>query len=97
MLDECDLFYEWHQPLNPKKNELVFYHKSVQYPKLDISYDGMKIVQKKNFKYLGFIIDTKPSFRIMIDTLFIKLRRAYAILTYIHRPFFIFKIKNEVL
>ena len=44
--------YDWHQPLNPKKTEYVVYHRSVQYPKLNIFYDGIKIEQKKNFKYL---------------------------------------------
>jgi hypothetical protein len=77
----------WHQPLNPKKTELVVYHKPVRYPKLNISYNGERIVQKKNFKYLGFIIDAKLSFRNMIDAQFIKLRRSYVILKYIHHQF----------
>ncbi|CAF2070985.1 unnamed protein product [Rotaria magnacalcarata] len=78
---------EWHQPLNPKKTELVNYHRAVQSPKLNVYYDGVKIIQSKSFKYLGFYLDAKLSFRIMIDAQFIKLRKAYAILKFIHRQF----------
>ncbi len=78
---------DWHQPLNPTKSELVVYHKSIQCPRLNVYYDGIKILQKNNFKYLGFHLDAKLSFRCMIDAQFIKLRKAYVILKYIHRQF----------
>jgi hypothetical protein len=87
---------EWHQPLNPNKTEFVVYHKSVHCPKLNIYYDGVKIIQKKNFKYLGFHLDAKLSFRIMIDAQFIKFRKAYMILKFIHRQFpSFFKLKMK--
>ncbi|CAF1452565.1 unnamed protein product [Adineta steineri] len=78
---------DWHQPLNPSKTEFVVYHTSVQWPKLDIYYDGVKIIQKKSFKYLGFHLDAKLSFRNMIDAQFLKLRKAYIILKFIHQQF----------
>jgi hypothetical protein len=58
---------DWHQPLNPRKTEIVVYHRSVQCPKLDIFFDGVKIIQTKSFKYLGFYLDAKLSFRNMIE------------------------------
>ncbi|CAF2053604.1 unnamed protein product [Rotaria magnacalcarata] len=78
---------DWHQPLNPNKTELVNYHKAVQSPKLDIYYADVKILQTNSFKYLGFNLDAKLSFRSMIDAQFSKLRKAYAILKFIHRQF----------
>lgn len=77
----------WHQPLNPNKTELVVYHKSVRCPEIKIFYDGVKISQKKRFKYLGFYLDAKLFFHNMIDAQFIKLRKAYSILKFIHRQF----------
>jgi hypothetical protein len=65
----------------------VVYHKSVQCPKLEVYFDGMKIIQTKSFKYLGFYLDAKLSFRNMIDAQFIKLRKAHIILKFIHRNF----------
>jgi hypothetical protein len=90
---------DWHQPLIPTKSELVVYHKSVQCRRLNVYYDGIKILQKNNFKYLGFHLDSKLSFRCMIDAQFIKLRKAYVILNYIHRQFPSFmqlKIKSSI-
>ena len=78
---------DWRQPLNPNKTEMVVYHKSRQCPRLHVYYDGIKIVQKDNFKYLGFHIDSKLTFRCLIDAQFNKLRKAYVILKYIHRQF----------
>jgi hypothetical protein len=78
---------DWHQPLNPNKTEFVVYNKCVKYPKLQIYYDGVQIQQKNCFKYLGFHLDAKLSFRIMIDAQFIKLRKAYSIIKFIHRQF----------
>ena len=78
---------DWHQPLNPNTTEFVVHHKTVQCPKLDIYYDGVRIVQKKNFKYLGVHLGAKLSFRYMVEAQFIKLRKVYVILKYIHRQF----------
>ena len=82
-----DYARDWHQPLNPKKTELVVYHRSVQCPKLDIVYDGERIIQKQSFKYLGFHLDAKLAFRAMIDSQLGKARKGYVILKYIHRQF----------
>ncbi len=74
----------------------VCYHKSMHCSKLNIYSDRVKITQKKNFKYLGFHLDAKLSFRIMIDTQFIKFRKAYMILKFIHRQFLsFFKLKMK--
>jgi hypothetical protein len=78
---------DWHQSLNPTKTEMVVYHKSRQCPRLNVYYDWIKILQKNNFKYLGFHLDSKLSFRCMIDAQFIKLRKAFVILKYIHCQF----------
>ena len=78
---------DWHQPLNPNKTETVVYHNLRQSPRLNINYDGIQICQKNSFKYLGFHLDSKLTFRFMIDAQFIKLRKAYVILKYIHRQF----------
>ena len=77
----------WHQPVNPMKTELVVYHRTVQCPKLCAVLDGQRIKQSKSFKYLGFHLDGKLSFRNMINAQMGKLRKAYSILKYIHRPF----------
>ena len=78
---------DWHQPLNPKKTEVVVYHRSVQCPKLKIYYDEERIKQKKSFKYLGFQLDARLAFRTMIDSQLGKARKSYVILKYIHRHF----------
>ena len=78
---------DWYQPLNPNKTELIVYYTAVQCPRLNVYYDGTKITQKNGFKYLGFLLDSKLSFRGMIEAQFIKLRKAYVILKYIHRQF----------
>ncbi|CAF1552707.1 unnamed protein product [Rotaria magnacalcarata] len=76
-----------HQPVNKNKMEFVVYHKSVQVPKIRIVYQGQCIQQQKTFKYLDFHLDSKLSFRGMIHAQFIKLRKSYAILKYIHCAF----------
>jgi len=68
---------DWHQPLNPLKTELVVYHKSVQCSKLQVKFDGIIIEQKKIFKYLGFSLDGKLSFRRLIDAQFLKLNKSF--------------------
>ena len=78
---------QWCQPLNPMKTEVVVYHTSVQYPKLNIVYDKVKVTQVQCFKYLGVHLDGRLSFRRMIEAQLGKLRKAYAILKYIHRQF----------
>jgi hypothetical protein len=72
----------WHQPVNVSKTEYVIYHRAVQSPSINIIYNETAIVKKTIYKYLGFRIDTKLSFRHLLDDQTIKLRRAYAILKY---------------
>lgn len=85
---------KWHQPSNPSKTEIVMYHRTVQCPRLNVYYDGVKIQQNKDFKYLGFHLDAKLSFRYLIDAQTIKMRKAYNILKYIHKQFpSFFKVK----
>ena len=60
---------------------------SVQVPKIKITYKGQLIKQQKTFKYLGFYLDSKLSFRNMLDTQMVKLRKSYSILKHIHRTF----------
>jgi hypothetical protein len=79
-----------HQPVNKNKTEFVIYHKTVQVPKIRIMYQGQLIKQQKSFKYLGFHLDSKLSFRFMLDGQLAKLRKSYAILKYIHRAFPVF-------
>ncbi len=83
-----------HQPVNKNKTEFVIYYSSAQVPKIKIIYQGQPIKQQKTFKYLGFYLDSKLSFRSMLDSQFVKLRKSHAILKYIHRAFpTFFKLK----
>ena len=87
---------DWHQRLNPSKTEMIVYHRTVKCPRFNIFYDGMKIQQKKNFKYLGFHLDAMLSFRYLIDSQTTKMRKAYSILKFIHKQFpsfFTLKVK----
>jgi hypothetical protein len=77
----------WSQPLQPEKSEAVVYHTSVQCPRIDIRYEGKRIEQKRSVRYLGFHLDAKLSFRLMIDSQLIKLRKGYDIMKWIHRQF----------
>lgn len=79
-----------HQPINFKKTEYVIYRKSVQIPNIKISFQGQAIQRSNSFKYLGFHIDAKLSFNVMLDTQFAKLRKSFTILKYIHCAFPIF-------
>jgi hypothetical protein len=76
-----------HQPVNKNKTEFVIYHKSVQPPKIQIHYQGQRLQKQKSFKYLGFHLDSKLSFSMMLNAQFVKLRKSYTILKYIHRAF----------
>ncbi len=62
---------DWHQPLDPNNTEFVMYHRTVKSPKLDTYYDGVKIVQKKSFKYLIFRLDAELPFCNRINAQFI--------------------------
>jgi hypothetical protein len=87
---------EWHQPVNPKKTEVIVFHRGVRCPKIKIFYNGIQLVQQKVFKYLGFHLDSRLSFRNMIDAQLVKMRRAYQILKYIHRQFpMFFSLKSR--
>ena len=77
----------WRQPGNSKKTELVVYHRTIKVPQISVMLDGLKIKQSKSFKYLGFQLDGRLSFRNMLNAQMGKLRKSYTILKYIHRPF----------
>jgi hypothetical protein len=87
---------EWHQPVNSKKTEFVIFSRIVKYPKLKIRYDNNQIEQKRNFKYLGYRLDSKLSFNCIVDDHLQKCRQTYSILKYIHRRFpSFFKLKQR--
>ena len=86
----------WLQPVNPSKTELVVYRASVQAPKLEILYDGTRVVQSKCFKYLGYDLDAKLSFQALVTAQTNKMQKTYQILKYIHRQFpASVKLKNK--
>ena len=66
----------WHQSVNETKTEFLVHHTTIQTPKLEIKYNGVKIVQQRCFKYLGCHIDSKLSFRDTIETQLAKARKA---------------------
>ena len=78
---------DWHQPINVSKTEYVIYHRAVQSPNIIIVYNGSRIGKKTSYRYLGFRIDAKLSFRLLLDEQLIKLRKAYTILKHIHNQF----------
>jgi hypothetical protein len=78
---------KWHQPVNVNKTEYVIYHRAVQSPKLTILYNGTPISKQSSYKYLGVRLDAKLSFHRLLDDQFIKLRRTYTIMKYIHQQF----------
>ncbi len=89
-----DYATEWHQPVNSKKTEFVVFHRAVRCPKLNILYDNAQIEQKKNFKYLGYRLDSKLSFNCIVNEHLSKCRKSYSILKHIHRRFpAFFKLK----
>ena len=64
---------------------------------MKIVYDGTIILKKTSYKYLGFRIDGKLSFRHLISDQMIKLRRTYMILKHIHQQFpSFFTLKKRV-
>ncbi|CAM2708417.1 unnamed protein product [Rotaria socialis] len=75
------------QPININKTNFVIYHRTVQVPKIQLTYQNQPIVRQNSFKYLGFHIDSKLSFNIMINNQLVKLRKSYSILKYIHCAF----------
>ena len=87
---------KWHQPVNSKKTEFVNFTHIVNCPKLNISYNGTQLEQKNNFKYLGYRLDSKLSFKCIVDDQLQKGRQSYAIMKHIHRKypsFFNLKLK----
>jgi hypothetical protein len=87
---------EWHQPVNSKKTEYVIFDRVIKSPKLKIFYNGNQIEQKKNFKYLGFRLDSKLSFNCVVADHLQKCRQTYTILKYIHNRFpSFFKLKQR--
>jgi hypothetical protein len=78
---------EWHQPVNSKKTEYVIFTHIVKYPRLNVLYNGNQIEQKKNFKYLGYRLDSKLSFNCIVHEQLQKCRQSYLIMKYIHCHF----------
>ena len=60
--------------MNPRKVELVVYHRTVQCLKISAMLVDTKIKDSKTFGYLEFHLDAKLSFSWMLDVQFIKLR-----------------------
>ena len=85
-----------HQPVNHKKIEFGTYHKLVQVPEIHVKYANQSIQRQRPFKYLGFHLDYKLSFNNMINAQFIKLRKSFTILKYIHQAFPAFSLKKRV-
>jgi hypothetical protein len=50
-----------------KKTEFVIFNRTVKCPTLNIFYDNIQIEQKKNFKYLGYRLDSKLSFNCIVE------------------------------
>ncbi|CAF4102562.1 unnamed protein product [Adineta steineri] len=91
-----DYAVEWHQPVNSKKTEYVVFDRVVKSPKLKIYYNGNQLEQKKNFKYLGYRLDSKLSFNCVVVDHLQKCRQTYTILKYIHNRFpSFFKLKQR--
>ena len=87
---------KWHQPVNVNKTEYVIYHRMVQSPNLKIGYNGTPIIKQSSYKYLGVRLDAKLAFHRLLDDQFIKLRRTYAIMKFIHQQFpSYFKLKER--
>ena len=90
-----DYTTRWHQPINNKKTQFVVFTNIVKHPKLNIFYDGAPLEQTKVFKYLGYQLDSKLSFKSMVDDQLKKYRQTYSILKHIHRQFpTFFKLKH---
>ena len=78
---------QWHQPVNAKKTQLVVFTRAVKQPEINLYYEGTLIEQTKVFKYLGYQMDSKISFKIMVDDQLKKCRQTYQILKHIHRQY----------
>jgi len=57
----------WLQPVNVSKTEYVIYHRAVQSPNINITYNETAIAKNTSNKYLGFRIDAKLSFYQLLD------------------------------
>ena len=85
---------QWHQPVNSQKTHVIFFSSAVKRPKLNLTYNNNIINQVTSFKYLGFTMDSKLTFKSMIDDQLRKCKKAYPILKHIHRHFSsFFKLK----
>jgi hypothetical protein len=58
---------QWHQPINGKKTQVVLFTHIVQHPKLNLYYEDTVIDQTKFFRYLGYQMDSKLSFKTTVD------------------------------
>jgi hypothetical protein len=57
----------WHQPVNSEKTQFVIYTQIVNHLKLNINYENSPLEQTKTFKYLGYVLDTRLSFKPLVD------------------------------
>jgi hypothetical protein len=62
----------------------------VKHPKLNLYYEDTVIEKSKVFRYLEYQMDSKLSFKTMIDDQLKKCRQMYSILKHIHRQFLTF-------
>ena len=87
---------QWHQPINSKKTQYVVFTNIVNYPKLRINYEGSPLEPIKIFKYLGYQLDAKMTFKPLVDAQLEKYHQAYHIIKYIHRQFpSFYKLKSR--
>ena len=57
-------------------------NRTVQCTQISTWFDGLQMKQSRSFKYPGFPLDGKLSFRSMLDAQLVKLRRLNAVLKY---------------
>ena len=76
-----------HQPINSKKTEFVVFTNIVNHLKLIMNYEGSPLEKIKIFKYLGYQLDARMTFKSSVDAQLEKCRQAYHIIKYIHRQF----------
>ena len=87
---------QWYQPINSKKTQFIVFTNIVNYPKLKINYEGSLLQQIKIFKYLGYQLGARTSFKPLVDAQLEKCRQTYPIVKHIHRQFpFFYKIKLQ--
>jgi hypothetical protein len=58
---------QWHQPNKSKKTQFIVFTHIVNHPKLSLSYENSLLEQTRVFKYLGYLLDPRLSFKPMVD------------------------------